>query len=348
MDNKEKQRFNIPELESFVKEPVECIKRYMRLVVGDSLTGTETGDVIDDALASSGKMIRAQMLLLCGTFGPLWDEKKEQLCLLAAMVELIHLASLIHDDIVDEAPYRRGRSSIHSKYGRNAAVYAGDFLMARVYNYQMIEHLNKSGAALSKAIELMCIGEIGQDACRYNEEVSIAQYLRNVRGKTASLFRVACGIGARETGCGDEPVQNLEAFGENIGLMLQLRDDVLDFTGEEKAVGAGRTTGGGTVPNKQAHRDFLGGIYTMPLLKALEHPEGAKLLLPIMHENARRPLLSEEVADMEALVVRLGGIEGTFREIGCLAQKSDRLLDSLVGCSMAVVLMKKIVRFLEG
>lgn len=333
---KERQRFDIPELENLVKEPTECIRRYMRLIVGNSLTGTEAGGVIDDALASSGKMIRAQLLLLCGTFGPLWDEKKERFCLLAAMVELIHLASLIHDDIVDEAPYRRGKPAIQSKYGRNAAVYAGDFLMARVYNYQMIERLNESGAALSKAIERMCIGEIGQDACRYNEEVTIEEYLNNVREKTAALFQAACLIGAREAGCRDEQVRRLETFGENLGFMLQLRDDLFDFTAE------------GKTPDKQAHRDFLSGIYTMPLLKALEHPEGKKLLAPVMRENAKRPLSAEEVTDMEAIVIRLGGIDGTQREIKRFAQKNKELLHSFEDGGVAVRLMKKIVGFLEG
>lgn len=329
------QYFDIPELERFIKEPEDCVRQYMRLIVKNPLSNTETGSIINDAVSSSGKMIRSKLLLLCGTLGPLWEAKKERLCALAALVELTHLASLIHDDIVDDAPYRRGKPAIHSKYGRNAAVYAGDLLIASVYHYQAAEQLNESGAALSKAIERMCAGEIGQDACRYKEEVTIEEYLHNVKGKTAALFQVACRIGAREAGCCDALVSTLERFGENIGFMLQLRDDLLDFTAD------------GKVFDKEIHRDFLSGIYTMPLLKALEHPDAQKLLRPVMRENTRRRLSSEEISDMEKNVIRLGGIDGTRAEIKTLAKKNEKLLNTIEDNALTVTLMKKITKLLE-
>ncbi|WP_432911075.1 polyprenyl synthetase family protein [Treponema sp. OMZ 805] len=329
------QHFDIPELERFIKEPEDCVRRYMRLIVRNPLSNTETGSIINDAVSSSGKMIRSKLLLLCGTLGPLWEAKKERLCALAALVELTHLASLIHDDIVDDAPYRRGKPAIHSKYGRNAAVYAGDLLIASVYHYQAAEQLNESGAALSKAIERMCAGEIGQDACRYKEEVTIEEYLHNVKGKTAALFQVACRIGAREAGCCDALVSTLERFGENIGFMLQLRDDLLDFTAD------------GKVFDKEIHRDFLSGIYTMPLLKALEHPDAQKLLRPVMRENTRRRLSSEEISDMEKNVIRLGGIDGTRAEIKTLAKKNEKLLNTIEDNALTVTLMKKLTKLLE-
>lgn len=329
------QYFDIPELERFIKEPEDCVRQYMRLIVKNPLADTETGSIINDAVSSSGKMIRSKLLLLCGTLGPLWEAKKERLCALAALVELTHLASLIHDDIVDDAPYRRGKPAIHSKYGRNAAVYAGDLLIASVYHYQAAEQLNESGAALSKAIERMCAGEIGQDACRYKEEVTIEEYLHNVKGKTAALFQVACRIGAREAGCCDALVSTLERFGENLGIMFQLRDDLLDFTADGKA------------PDKEIHRDFLSGIYTMPLLKALEHPDAQKTLRPVIRENARRRLSSEEISDMEKNVIRLGGIDGTRAEIKTLAKKNEKLLDTIEDNALTVTLMKKITKLLE-
>lgn len=329
------QYFDIPELERFIKEPEDCVRQYMRLIVKNPLADTETGSIINDAVSSSGKMIRSKLLLLCGTLGPLWEAKKERLCALAALVELTHLASLIHDDIVDDAPYRRGKPAIHSKYGRNAAVYAGDLLIASVYHYQAAEQLNESGAALSKAIERMCAGEIGQDACRYKEEITIEEYLHNVKGKTAALFQVACRIGAREAGCCDALVSTLERFGENLGIMFQLRDDLLDFTADGKA------------PDKEIHRDFLSGIYTMPLLKALEHPDAQKTLRPVIRENARRRLSSEEISDMEKNVIRLGGIDGTRAEIKTLAKKNEKLLDTIEDNALTVTLMKKITKLLE-
>ena len=149
------------------------------------------------------------------------------------------------------------------------------------------------------------------------------------------MFQVACRIGAREAGCCDALVSTLERFGENLGIMFQLRDDLLDFTADGKA------------PDKEIHRDFLSGIYTMPLLKALEHPDAQKTLRPVIRENARRRLSSEEISDMEKNVIRLGGIDGTRAEIKTLAKKNEKLLDTIEDNVLTVTLMKKITKLLE-
>lgn len=322
-------------LYGLIEELTDCVKQKMNLIACSPSADTEAGRVISDAVDLSGKMIRPRLLLLCGALGPLWNDKRERLCILAAMVELTHLASLIHDDIVDEAPYRRGKPSIHSRYGRNAAVYAGDFLIARIYHYQAENSLNEPGAVISEAIEQMCAGEIGQDACRYNEAVSAETYLRNVKGKTAALFKAACRIGARETGCSEGMVGKLETFGENIGFMLQLRDDLLDFTSDGKDLG------------KEVHRDFLSGIYTMPLIKALEHSEAQTVLLPVMRENAQRPLSVEEITAMEEKVIRFGGVEKTCGVIKELAEKNEKILGTIEGNKETVTLMRKITALLK-
>lgn len=334
-ESKDVQEIENPELERRIEEMTDCVRRYTRQLSDNAFADTEVAQVINDAIRSSGKMIRPRLLLMCGSLGPLWEGNRERLCMLAAMVELTHLASLIHDDIVDEAPYRRGDPSIHSKYGRNAAVYAGDFLMARVYRCQAENHFYASGAVLASAIEKMCAGEIGQDACRYDEKVTAERYLANIKGKTAALFRAACRIGAFEAGCSEELVNKLEVFGENIGFMLQLRDDLLDFTSDGKLSG------------KEMHRDFLSGIYTMPLIAALEDTEAAKVLVPIMRENAKRRLSAEEVSDMEEKVVRFGGIEKTCGKIRALAEKNREILELIGYGNGAAGLMKKLAALLE-
>ena len=110
------------------------VKEYIRLFTANSLQGSPTGAVLSDALSSAGKMLRPRMLLLSSAFGPYRQMRLDRICMLAAMVEMTHTASLIHDDIVDDAAMRRGKTSVQSRYGKDAAVYAGDFLIARV-NY---------------------------------------------------------------------------------------------------------------------------------------------------------------------------------------------------------------------
>lgn len=296
---------------------MERVKYYIQKIAENSFAGTRTGAVLDDVLGSFGKMIRPRLLLLCSAFGPHSEEKSERLCMLAAMVELTHLASLIHDDIIDEAPYRRGKPSIQGKYGKDAAVYAGDFLIERVHYWQVKEQLIDAAMILSKTVEAMCIGEIGQAVCRYDVNVTADHYLKNIKGKTASLFSTACELGAMEAGCSSDTAEKLKCFGEYLGIMFQFRDDLLDFTSSEADEG------------KETHKDFHDGIYTLPVLMALETPEGKHALLPIMKENANRSLSADEITQMEKAVIRYGGVKRTVEEIHRYAALAGAILDSL-------------------
>ena len=293
------------------------VRHYIRQIAACPAAGTPTDSVLIDALGSSGKMIRPRLLLTCAGLGPDFSEKTDRLCILAAMVELTHLSSLIHDDIVDDAPLRRGTPSVQSKYGKDAAVYAGDFLIARIQYWQAKEALNHAAMRLAKTVEDMCIGEIGQAMCRYHEDTCVASYYQNIKGKTASLFKSACAIGAAEAGCCDETVKTLEEFGQCLGIMFQLRDDLSDFTATRQEIG------------KETHKDFRDGIYTLPVLLAMESPEGRSALLPIMQANLRRRLSDEEIGQMEQTVCRFGGVEATWEEIHRHCAEGHRLLDTL-------------------
>lgn len=322
-------------IEIMQEEWMERVKFYIRLIGNHSLQGTVVGSVLDDALNVSGKMIRVRLLLLCSVFGSHWREKKDRLCILAAMVELTHLASLIHDDIIDDAPYRRGGKSLQNKYGKDAAVYAGDFLMARIYYYEAVEHLNESAAVLSKAVQSMCEGEIGQALCRYKENITVDEYFWNIRRKTASLFKAACHIGAAESGCSDEFVKKLETFGENLGMMFQLRDDLLDFISDKTETG------------KETHKDFRYGIYTYPVLAALKTERGKNLILPIMLENKQRMINNRHLAEMEEYVIQCGGIEATYKEIKRFAQKNKEILRGLNMDDETTRLIQELMKQLE-
>ena len=135
-------------IEILLKEWIERVKYYIHLIADYSIKESQVGAVLDDVLNLSGKMLRSKLLLLCAFLGSNWKDHKEKICKLAAMVELTHLASLIHDDIVDDSPYRRGKVSIQGKYGKDAAVFAGDFLIARIFYYGAMENLNEAVSIL--------------------------------------------------------------------------------------------------------------------------------------------------------------------------------------------------------
>lgn len=283
----------------------------------DYLMGTPTGQVLSDVIGTFGKMIRPSLLLACASFGPDYEDQKEKLYLLGALTELTHLASLVHDDIIDDAPLRRGKSSIQSKYGKDAAVYAGDFLISRINYWEAKEHCNEAAEILAYTVEQMCIGEIGQGACRYRTDVTFEQYVSNIKGKTAALFKAACKIGAMTGGCSEEMIQVMERFGEHLGIMFQLRDDLIDFATD------------GSKEGKKTHKDFQDGIYTMPVLLAMHNPEAKAKLLPIMELNEKMVLCEDKIKTMEEIVIRYGGVNGTWNEIMDCAGQCFDILDSL-------------------
>lgn len=296
---------------------MESVDGYIKKFTRHPFAGTPTGRVLDDAAATRGKMLRPRLLMLAGQFGPDPEGREERLCKLAAMVELIHTASLIHDDVIDDAACRRGTPSLQYRYGKDAAVYAGDYLMSRICRVIAEEEMNQSGVILAEVVEEMCAGEIGQSLCRYKENVTVSEYIRNIHGKTAALFMAACRIGATESGCGEKTVRALVRFGECLGLLFQLRDDLLDFSSDMQTMG------------KAVQKDFQDGIYTMPVLCALKAPGGRKALGPVMRENAGRELSETEIRQMVRTVIELGGVEKTRDEIGKYRREAEEILVSL-------------------
>ncbi len=297
-------------------EQLVKVKKYIEQFTAHSFNGTKTGDVLCDATSSRGKMIRPRLVLMAAAYGSEELQENERLYQLAAIVEMTHLASLIHDDVVDEAPFRRGKPSIQSKYGKSAAVYAGDFIMSRISYHLMREGLNRAGIVLTKTVEEMCAGEIGQAMCRYRENVTIPEYLQNIHGKTVALFMACCRIGAMEGGCSERIISLLESFGECLGYMFQMRDDLLDFS-DNVLIG------------KSAHQDFKEGIYTLPVLVALQKPGGKEALLPFMKRSAEGTLEPQDIHQMEDVVETLGGMEGAWQQIHAYQRRAEWILQEL-------------------
>lgn len=200
-------------------------------------------------IAAGGKRLRPLLLFVAG-FDGIADEP---LVRGAVAVELIHSATLVHDDVLDAAPLRRGRPTVFAQRGRAAATATGDLLFSRAFA-ELAE--NRSGAqlrALSGASSALARGELMQRADAWRADVPVERYLTRCELKTASLFDAACQLGALAAGC-----PSLGGFGRAIGVAFQILDDVLDVSGPVERTGKARGT------------DLLDGTVTLPLILARE------------------------------------------------------------------------------
>ncbi|QSQ07760.1 Heptaprenyl diphosphate synthase component 2 [Koleobacter methoxysyntrophicus] len=249
-----------------IKEELYRIIRIMKENVRCSQKTIETA--LLNLIDSGGKLIRPAFVLLSGKFGRYDSEK---LCRLGAVIEMIHMATLIHDDIVDDAGLRRGNITIQSKYGKDYAVFMGDFLFARCFNLLSDDICIANIRNVSKVVSRICTGEIEQFSSRYSFNISVKNYLKRIAAKTAALFSLSCYIGGTESGCDETLSKQLAKVGYNIGMAFQIIDDILDYIGDQNTV------------KKPVGSDLRQGIFTLPLIYALQMDN--KELLRIMSEK---------------------------------------------------------------
>ncbi|TVY04569.1 heptaprenyl diphosphate synthase component II [Cohnella terricola] len=229
--------------------------------IEDQMAHTVTSDlpILSEAslhlLKAGGKRIRPVFVLLSGKFG---DYSLETLKKVAVPLELIHMATLVHDDVIDDADTRRGQLTVKSKWDNRVAMYTGDYIYAKALT--VITELDKPRIhqILSGSIVQVCIGEMEQIRDFFNVDQSVRNYLRRIRRKTALLIAISCQLGAIAT---DAPVKVSNAlyrFGYNVGMLFQITDDLLDLCGTEKAIG------------KPPGSDLRQGNITLPVLYALQ------------------------------------------------------------------------------
>ncbi len=216
----------------------------------------EIREMAEACIDTSGKRIRPALVFLSG-----WDVSdaiSPELVRAAAVVELIHLATLVHDDIMDDADVRRGRSTAARAFGPASAVLLGDALFAHALNLATQFPTTEVCAAVSESTRRVCAGEITQTLRRGSIELTRSEYRRIIDLKTAELFRVSCFLGARIGGSEPDYVDAVSRFGGHLGVAYQIYDDLVDFFGEETR--AGKTLG----------TDLLSGKVTLPLFVLME------------------------------------------------------------------------------
>jgi octaprenyl-diphosphate synthase len=216
----------------------------------------EIRPMVEYCVDTSGKRIRPALVFLSG-----WRDgaaAPADLVRAAAVVELVHLASLVHDDIMDSADLRRNRPTAMREYGPAAAVLLGDALFAHALHLATQYPTTEVCGAVSEAIRRVCAGEIVQTLRRGSLAVTRADYQRIIDLKTAELFRVSCHLGARLAGFADGYVEAAARFGRHLGIAYQIYDDLADFFGEEGRIG------------KTLGTDLASGKLTLPLLQLME------------------------------------------------------------------------------
>ncbi|MDW8802610.1 polyprenyl synthetase family protein [Clostridium sp. A1-XYC3] len=226
----------------------------LKEILRNSIEDIKLKPLINDLAPGEGKLVRGLFTLIGGSFGRI-DRKR--ILEISAAVELLHLATLVHDDIVDESKLRRGRITIHSKYGVKAGLFLGDYLFSQAYILFSKNCSSESIIKVSETIKFICTGEIDQFFSTYSFNSSIKDYLKRVNGKCASLFSLSLWIGAYEGKVSMDIVERLKKIGYLTGMAFQLIDDILDITSSEEILG------------KPCGNDIREGIYTLPVLYEL-------------------------------------------------------------------------------
>ncbi|WP_305847115.1 polyprenyl synthetase family protein [Zoogloea sp. LCSB751] len=249
--------------------------------------------VAEYIIGSGGKRLRPAMVLFtAGAAGYQGTYHRE----LAAVVEFIHTATLLHDDVVDESELRRGNKTANALFGNAASVLVGDFLYSRAFQMMVGTDNMKVMRVLADATNVIAEGEVLQLLNCHNADVEIEDYLRVIRYKTAKLFEAAARLGGILGGVGVELEDSLAAFGMHIGTAFQLIDDVLDYSGEEADTG------------KHIGDDLAEGKPTLPLIHVMQHgtPEQAACVRKAIETGGR-----DDFAVVLSAIRESGAIEAT-------------------------------------
>lgn len=213
-------------------------------------------NVLEHVSRYRGKQIRPMLLLL--TNGALADAPSRKPKMLAAAVEMIHLATLVHDDVIDEAETRRHVATVHRRWNTETSVLLGDFLFSRSFHLAATTGDAAACVQIGRATDRTCEGELNQIAARLEQSNSEADYFRIVRGKTGHLFALSCHLGAAAAGASASVCRAARRFGMRLGTAFQIADDALDLTQPLKTTG------------KDAGNDLQNGRRTLPVLRALK------------------------------------------------------------------------------
>ncbi len=264
---------------------------------------------------AGGKRVRPALLISVAHLG---DFKKDRIWPMAAAIEMVHLATLIHDDVIDKSSLRRGVETTHQKYSNKTAIFMGDYLFAlsmeiileEFGNDQIDKALLRQMKNTLKSIKNLCEGEVSQYQRQFEKIPTFKEYLEAIKRKTALLFKASAMLGADLSGMNKYQVYKMGKLGYYMGMSFQMVDDLFDFQEENKQLG------------KPQRNDFTQGIYTLPIIyvyNETDYPEKLK-------EYLKQPeKYSEKIKKM---VHEQGGIEYTKQLAYRYKDKAQDIIDS--------------------
>jgi heptaprenyl diphosphate synthase len=268
-------------------------------------------EVASHLVTAGGKRIRP-VLTLCATYAAKGAGSASDAAVTGAVsVELVHLGSLYHDDVIDEAETRRGVPSVNARWSNIVAILAGDFLLARASS--LAASLGADVAALLAAtIGELCRGQVLELQHLFDVDRSEEGYLSAIEGKTAALFATSCRVGGMVSGVPDPTLDALTRFGHHLGMCFQIVDDVLDITATDDRLG------------KPAGKDMLEGVYTLPVIYALTESVALRNLLG-------RPIDGEGLAEARELASANGAVDLALSVARAHAVKAADALEGAEG-----------------
>ena len=270
----------------------------------------EVAGPMTSLFAAGGKRLRPALVLLSGALGR-YD--LDSLAPAAMAVELTHAATLVHDDVIDRSPTRRGVPTVAAALGDEPAIVIGDFYFAKAYREAARTSYASVVDVLARSVMEICAGEVQQQAIRYHYFTTVDEYMLRIEAKTAALLGASCEIGAMLGGLDAEATALMRRYGRLLGLAFQIADDVLDYTGTEAEVG------------KPTGHDIEEGFATLPLMLALEDADARPKLRALLTEGSR---LDGEAANNVVTLVRESPATGA-----CLVRAGEIALKARAGLS---------------
>lgn len=267
---------------------------------------------LDHIRQRAGKRMRPILIfLMARNYGSVTDVTQHA----AVGLELLHTASLVHDDVVDESRERRGQESVNALYDNKVAVLVGDYILSTALLNVSYTHSEKIVRYLAELGRTLSDGEILQLSSIDNEEISEETYYNIIKNKTAALFEACSAIGALSAGASDEDVERAKLFGRQLGIIFQIRDDIFDYYNDEKEIG------------KPTGNDMTEGKLTASVIYALRHT-GDKAMLELAHKVKNHTISSDEIKTLVDFTISNGGIEYADKRMWEFHAKAEEFLNN--------------------
>ncbi len=274
-----------------------------QLIKAVSIDDRYLNEIATHLIKAGGKRLRPALTIAASSISG--AEVSHETIMGAISVELVHLASLYHDDVMDEATKRRNVASVNNLWGNHLAIVVGDYLLAR--SAEIAASLgNEIATLIAATLSRLCHGQVTEVRSCYDITRSRDQYLESIADKTAALIATACRIGGITAGLDREQIEALTLYGESTGMVFQIRDDVLDIISTEEVLG------------KPPGQDLAEGVYTMPVCWTLQSKHAGEELATLLG----RPLNSEQLLQARRLVISSDALDKTAEVARVYADKA--------------------------